>query len=141
MRIFFRSAAAVTASLTLALSLTACSDDAEEAAAHEAEACAATVSLRDSVAQINTLDAQSSVEEVREVRSGIAESYEELVFALDDVADDRVNALNEAYEEFEDSRGDLDGDLTVPQALSEMKSEAQGITEAENGLWAELSCN
>lgn len=128
------SAAIVAA---LSLSLSACSDSAED---NEAQACDAISEFKASVAKIGSLSTESTVEEIRATRSDVQKSYRALVTTLDDVADDRHLALDEAYDTFNDSVDDLASDASLADAVASLQEEAAAITSAQVAISDELSC-
>lgn len=133
-----RSIAAV-AVLAAAFTLTACSED-DSSADNEAAACAAVETLRAKVQELGTLTAESTVDQIREVRDGVKSAYSDLVSNLGDVAEDREDQLDEAFEAFSDGVDDVKGSATVGEALGTLTEEAAGITSAETALSAELGC-
>lgn len=134
-------AVSLTALAALGLTLTACSDSDEDAAANEADACSAIDTFQTEVAKIGTLTPESSVDEIRAVREDIQGAYRELVTELDDVADDRYVELDKAYDAFNDSVDDLDDDATLTEALASLQEEAATVRDAEAAVADDLECD
>lgn len=126
---------------TLGLTLTACSDDDEKAADNEDKACVAIGDFQTAVAEVGTLTAASTVEEIREVREGVREAYEDLVDRIDDVAGDREAQLKTAYDAFNDAVDDLPDGATGPEALASLQEEAAAIQTAQGSVSDALSCD
>lgn len=126
-------------SAALALSLSACSSDPEE---NETKACDAYAAYVGAVTEARvSLSSSSSVGEIREARDNVADKYEDLQSALDDVEQDRINALETSWNSYTDAVDDVDSDLTVPQAADELAPAVDQLEQAQADLGASLDCS
>lgn len=125
-------------SAALALSLSACSSDPEE---NENKACDAYAEYVGAVAEARvSLSSSSSIGEIREARDNVADKYEKLQSALDEVEQDRVDAVEDSWNSFTDAVDDVDGDLTVPEAADELSPAVDQLEQAQANLGASLDC-
>ncbi|CAM3247856.1 hypothetical protein NODU109028_06565 [Nocardioides dubius] len=134
-------ALSIAAFATIGLTLTGCSDDDEKAADNEAKACVAIADFQDAVSEISGLTAASTLEEIREVREGVREAYEDLAEKMDDVAGDREAALKSSYDSFNDAVDDLPDDATLPEAIASLQEESAAIDAAQVAVADDLSCD
>jgi hypothetical protein len=131
-------ATSAVAVVALGLTLSACSEDA---ASNEADACSAITDFRAAVSEIGSVTADSTVDEIREVREDVQTAYRDLVTTLDDVADDRFAELDDAYDAFDDSVDDLPEGATLAEAAASLQEEAAAIESAQTAVADELSCD
>lgn len=132
-------AASIALCGALGLTLSACGgSDPQE---NETAACDAyaefTQSLKDAR---GSLSASSTVGEITEARDSIRASYDQLAESLGDVNDDRRQALEDAWGDFDKAVKDVDQDQTVPEAITSLTSDMVQVEAAQRALGADLSC-
>jgi len=133
-----RTVAPVVVALAGSLALGACSGSSAE---KEEAACDSYATFADAVSQLDTLDKSSSVDEINAVRDDVATAYEDFRADLDEVAEDRAEALEDAWTEFRKAVDDIDGDATVPEAAASLQEEVSAIQSARAEAAEELSCS
>lgn len=133
-----RILAAPLLSGALAVSLVGCGSSPEENAQ---DACAAYETFTQSVTQATTsLSASSTIEEITDARDAVQSAYTDLDAALDNVSQDRRQALADAWESFNDAVSDTDDSLTVPEAVASLRDEVANLETARAALGEDLTC-
>lgn len=122
----------------LALSLTACGDSSEE---NTSTACAAYDAFVLSVSDAReSLNPSSTIGEITAARDRVKDAYADLDDALTNVSEDRENALEDAWSSFDDAAGDIDEEMTVPEAAGTLSDDVSRIETAHSALGEELVC-
>ena len=131
----------LTAGVTLiaGVLLASCSSDTpaentEQACAHAEELSAALASLNE------TLTGDGTVDDVKSARSEVATAYDALDGALDDVAQDRLDAVEDAWDRLDDAIEQVDGDATLSQAADSLRDDVAAVQDARESLVTELGC-
>jgi len=131
----------LTAGVTLiaGVLLASCSSDTpaentEQACAHAEELSAALASLNE------TLTGDGTVDDVKSARSEVATAYDALDGALDDVAQDRLDAVEDAWDRLDDAVEQVDGDATLSQAADSLRDDVAAVQDARESLVTELGC-
>lgn len=119
--------------------LASCSSDTpaentEQACAHAEELSAALASLNE------TLTGDGTVDDVKSARSEVATAYDALDGALDDVAQDRLDAVEDAWDRLDDAIEQVDGDATLSQAADSLRDDVAAVQDARESLVTELGC-
>ncbi|KQR49160.1 hypothetical protein ASF87_10225 [Microbacterium sp. Leaf161] len=104
-------------------------------------ACDALESLRTTIDDASTdLQEASTVGEVRDIRDRVVAAYDTADAALDAVASDRADAVQEAGEAFTDALGDVDDETDISDARDGLVEEAKSFQDARAAALADLSC-
>lgn len=131
-------AAAATLALSAAFLTGACSDTPEE---NNAEACTALTEYEAALSALgDSLTADATVEQVRDARDDVASAASELDSALGDVAQDRVDALNQAWSDLDAAITDADSDATLQEAADTIRAQADEVESARADLGSALEC-
>ena len=134
-----RPALAVMFGAALALSAAACGSTTPEE--NTASACAAYSEFTESVSQAReSLDSSSTIEEIRAERDNMANKFNDLDAALEDVNADRRAALEDAWNTFDENVTNLDESMTVPEAVDSLSGELDQVRDARADLQSELGC-
>lgn len=134
-----------TAALLGAVSVTAlvgCSSNDQDPAEHEAAACAALTDLDSVLATASSeLANVQTVGELRTVRENVRSAYEEADSALDKVAEDRVESLQQAWDTFRDETSSVDDDTELTDARDSLLEEVRALADARSQAQSGLSCD
>lgn len=134
-----------TAALLGAVSVTmlvGCSSNDQDSAEHEAAACAALTNLDSVLATAsNELADVQTVGELRTVRENVRSAYEEADSALDRVAEDRAESLQQAWNTFRDETSSVDDDTELTDARDSLLEEARALAVARSQAQSGLSCD
>lgn len=105
-------------------------------------ACDALASLETTIDSASTeLEQATTVGEVRDIRDRVVAAYEEADRALDAVASDRAEAVQDAADAFTNELGDVDDDATISDTRDRLLEEAKSFQDARADAAAELSCD
>ncbi|MGW5072184.1 hypothetical protein [Rhodococcus sp. NPDC004095] len=137
-----RSAATALIAMALTLTFAGCSsDDDATPAENTAAACDAYTAFVGSVAEAQTeLNSSPTIGEIAETRGAVGNAYAELTSAVDAVGEDRLDALTDAWENYDAAVSGLDPNLTVPQAARQLSGDIDAIIAAQQNLGASLGC-
>ena len=123
----------------LLLLLAACgSDEPEE---NTAQACEAADEFATALNDLEgTLSPSATVEEIRDARDAAGAAHERLDESAEDVAEDRVGALDDAWEQLSDAVQDIDDDMTVSAAVDSLRDDVAQIRAARDDLTEQMAC-
>lgn len=132
---------AAVLSLALGAALTACSSDEEKKDEHRADACAAISTLATQVEEMRTtLTADSTVEQWRDARDVLRANVDEVEDALEKVAEDSAEDLDEAWDAFTDQLSAVDDQATPAEAGKTLVEEFQAFQDARTKAAEGLDC-
>ncbi|MBP2414200.1 hypothetical protein JOF48_002999 [Arthrobacter stackebrandtii] len=122
----------------LGTSMAACSSTPEE---NTTSACDSYTTFVNAVGDVNTaLTSGSTIGDIRDARDKAASAYEELNKNLDEVSQDRVDALDAAWEGLDKAVTGLDKDMTIPEAKDALTGNVSKLASAQSELNADLKC-
>jgi ElaB/YqjD/DUF883 family membrane-anchored ribosome-binding protein len=139
-----RSPGSITAALALgtsmmALGLAGCSSPSPQE--NVSQACEAASAFGTTVQEVrSSLTPEATVDELRDARNRVSDSYEDLLKEAGDVAEDRLEELDNNVDGFRDAVDQVEGDTTVPDAVDSLRNEASDVETAINNLRSELNC-
>lgn len=117
----------------------ACSGETPEE--NTQEACGAAEQLTVALDEFDmTLRPDATVDEVQAAREEVRTAWEELDEAADDVAQDRGQALDDAWSGFAESVENLGGDETIAGAVDSLRDDAVAVQEARDAVAEDLGC-
>ncbi len=123
----------------MVLSTAACSSGTPEQ--NTEQACGAAEQLTVALDDFDsTLTLDATVDEVMAARDEVRAAWRELDAAADDVAQDRGQALDDAWDGLQDSIDDISGDTSVSDAVDSLRDEAAEVQEARDALADDLGC-
>ena len=123
----------------MVLATAACSSETPEQ--NTEEACGAAEQLTVALDNFDTtLTPDATVDEVMAARDEVRAAWQELDAAADDVAQDRGQALDDAWDGLQDSIDDVSGDATVSDAAESLRDDAVEVQEARDALAEDLGC-
>jgi len=121
------------------LATAACSSETPEQ--NTEQACGAAEQLTIALDNLDTtLTPDATVDEVMAARDEVRAAWQELDAAADDVAQDRGQALDEAWSGFQQSVEDLSGSATITDAAESLRDDAVVVQEARDALAEDLGC-
>ena len=121
------------------LATAACSSETPEQ--NTEQACGAAEQLTIALDNFDTtLTPDATVDEVMAARDEVRAAWQELDAAADDVAQDRGQALDEAWSGFQQSVEDLSGSATITDAGESLRDDAVVVQEARDALAEDLGC-
>lgn len=121
------------------LATAACSSETPEQ--NTEQACGAAEQLTIALDNFDTtLTPDATVDEVMAARDEVRAAWQELDAAADDVAQDRGQALDEAWSGFQQSVEDLSGSATITDAAESLRDDAVVVQEARDALAEDLGC-
>jgi hypothetical protein len=133
-----RRTAGVLAGLVI-LATAACSSETPEQ--NTEQACGAAEQLTVALDNFDTtLTPDATVDEVMAARDEVRAAWRDLDAAADDVAQDRGQALDDAWDGLQDSIDDVSGDATISDAAESLRDDAVEVQEARDALAEDLGC-
>ena len=88
----------------------------------------------------NVLTPEATVDEVQSARDELDNARETLDDATSEVAQDRVDTLDQEWDNLEEGIDDIGGDETLADAASSLKGDAAAVAQARDALVADLDC-
>ena len=117
----------------------ACSSETPEE--NTQAACGAAEELTVALDNLDmTLTPDATVEEVQTARDEVRTAWQDLDAAADAVAEDRGQALEDAWSGFAESVDDLSGDATIADAAESLRDDAVEVQEARDAVAEDLGC-
>lgn len=121
------------------LATAACSSETPEE--NTEQACGAAEQLTVALDNFDTtLTPDATVDEVTAARDEVRAAWQELDAAADDVAQDRGQALDDAWDGLQESVDDISGDATVADVVDSLRDDAVEVQEARDALADDLGC-
>lgn len=114
-----------------------CGESVEDA---EQSLCADLATLRSNVATLASLDGESTVEEFRQARQNVRDSWREVQASADNLGTDRADAVEDAWDNLADTIDDVDDDQSVSEALEEIGDAREELSEASAKLGSGIDC-
>ena len=133
-----RRTAGVLVGLIL-LGTAACSSETPEE--NTAQACSAAEELSTALDNFDTtLTPDATVAEVQSARDEVRQAWQAFDSAASDVAQDRGQALDDAWESFNGAVDDVEGGESVSDAVDSLKDDAAAVKAARDSISDELGC-
>ena len=88
----------------------------------------------------DTLKPDATVEEVRAAQEEVTKTYEDLVKAGENLAQERADAVKAAEAKFNAAVAAVPDDATLTQATNSLRDEASNVEAAIRDLRAEVKC-
>jgi ElaB/YqjD/DUF883 family membrane-anchored ribosome-binding protein len=105
------------------------------------QACEAASAFGTTLQEVrSSLTPDATVEELRDARNRVSDSYEDLLKEAGDVAEDRMEELDNNVDGFRDAVDQIDDDTKVPDAVDSLRNEASDVETAVDNLRTELNC-
>lgn len=105
------------------------------------QACEAADAFGASLQEMrSSLTPEATVDELRTARKELTDSYEDLLKESGDVAEDRLEELDNNVDGFRDAVDQVDDDTKVPDAVDSLRNEASDVETAVDNLRSELNC-
>ena len=103
--------------------------------------CTAADALADALTNFkDTLKPGATVEQVQSARDQVAKTYDDLVKATGNVANERVDAVKSAQDKFTSAVNDVPNDATLTAAIDSLRDEAANVQAALSDLTTEVKC-
>jgi archaellum component FlaC len=125
--------------LALPLLLVACGQPTT--AELETELCTNLAQLETSLAEFSEINAQSSVNELREARQDVAQSYEKVRSSTAAVKASRLEGLEAAYQDLDSTINNISGRETVGDAIEKVIASLGQVQAARGQAVSDLNCN
>lgn len=122
----------------LSIAAVACDDESEEELI--ATLCADIVDLRGADAAFDTLNENSTLDEIQSVNVAYSQALDDVIDSASDVADVRSEPVEAAYNDLNQAIADIPGDATVTEALLSIEDELVAIDNAYATAFASLGC-
>ncbi|WP_336715418.1 hypothetical protein [Arthrobacter sp. USHLN218] len=123
---------------TAVVLLTGCSsspqEDVSKACTDAAAFGAALKSFQESLSPDATID------QVKAARDEVEKTHDALADSAEKVAQDRMKALDNAWDGLDKAVKDIPDDATLQQAADSLKNEAADVQTARNDVASELNC-
>ncbi|KQQ65346.1 hypothetical protein [Microbacterium sp. Leaf320] len=133
--------AAIVVGVLTTVGMTGCAPAAPSQEENVTAACAALQTLEMTIDEASAdLQQASTVGEVRDIRDRVVTAYDIANAALDEVASDRADAVQEAGEAFTEALGDVDDETEISDARDGLVEEAKSFQDARTAALADLSC-
>jgi DNA repair exonuclease SbcCD ATPase subunit len=130
---------AVAVAAAAALALSACGEETPEE--HEAEACANLNQWLGAIDQLGRdLAHDATLEEVQASRETVRTERANLDASLEDVANDRLDDVDAAWDEFDAAIDDVPDDAALSDVATEVSDQLDGVKAATEGLDEDLGC-
>ncbi|MDN7026165.1 hypothetical protein FGU65_14980 [Methanoculleus sp. FWC-SCC1] len=124
--------------LLLACAAAGCVQPTEEEA--RAQLCQDLEALGLALQNMAALNASSSVGDIRDARDDVQSAMENVRNSAAQLGDVRVDELNQAYSDLDQTVQSLPDDATVPEAIQTIRPEVRAVRDARQNLTAELNC-
>lgn len=123
----------------MVLATAACSSETPEQ--NTEQACGAAEQLTVALDNFDTtLTPDATVDEVVAARDDVRAAWQELDAAAGDVAQDRGQALDDAWDGLQESIDDVGGDASISDAVESLRDEAVEVQAARDALADDLGC-
>jgi ElaB/YqjD/DUF883 family membrane-anchored ribosome-binding protein len=123
----------------MVLGLAGCSNPTPQE--NVSQACEAAGAFGTTLQEVrSSLTPEATVEELRDARNRVSDSYEDLLKEAGDVAEDRLEELDTNVDGFRDAVDEIEDDTKVPDAVDSLRNEASDVETAVDGLRSELNC-
>lgn len=122
---------------TAVVLLTGCSSPQEDVSKACTDAAAFGAALKSFQ---ESLSPDSTIDEVKAARDEVEKTHDALVDSAEDVAQDRIKALDNAWDGLDKAVKDIPDDATLQQAADSLKNEAADVQSARNDVASELNC-
>ncbi len=114
-----------------------CGESVEDA---EQALCADLATLRANVSALVEVDAETSVEEFKQARQNVRDSWREVKDSAANLGDERFDDVNDAWDNFDDTLGDIDDEDSLSEAMQKLGDASDGIDDAQRGLVSGIDC-
>jgi hypothetical protein len=106
----------------------------------ETEFCTDLANLETAVAQLDSISASSTVDSAEQARDDVEDALNEVRSSARNLAEVRVDQLEDAYEDFDSAVDQVSGDQTLGEAASTLRGDAAQIANARNQLAQSANC-
>jgi hypothetical protein len=124
--------------LILACAAAGCTQPTQEQA--QAQLCQNLDELGVALQNMAALNASSSVGDIRDARDQVQSAMDNVRNSANQVANVRLENLNTAYNNLDQTVQALPNDASVPEALQTIQPEVQDVRDARQNLSTELNC-
>ncbi|MDN7024360.1 hypothetical protein FGU65_05550 [Methanoculleus sp. FWC-SCC1] len=124
--------------LILVCAAAGCVQPTEEEA--QAQLCQDLDELGAALQNMQDLNASSSVGDIRDARDEVQSAMENVRNSAAQLGDVRVDELNAAYDNLDQTVQNLPDDASVVEAIQTVRPEVQAVRDARQNLSAELNC-
>jgi hypothetical protein len=125
--------AVMAVALTGAVAIACSEDEPTEEEARE-QLCSDIDTLRTEMTTLQSLSAESTVDDLREARDSVSSALEDVQSSAADVADAELADAEAAFEELQQAVDDLDGDQSIAAAVEEIAPQVQAFEDAVNAI-------
>jgi hypothetical protein len=141
-KLFFPIALAALSSLALVAVACGGDDDDDDTGDEEAAAdlCGELDELATALGGVASLTAESTVDEAEEALAAVNDEVDDLGPAAQDVAEDRADELDSAYEDLDEAVSRREGEETLGDAATEVQQAAAGVAAAREELFTSAGC-
>jgi ElaB/YqjD/DUF883 family membrane-anchored ribosome-binding protein len=123
----------------MVLGLAGCSNPTPQE--NVSQACEAASTFSTTLQEVrSSLTPEATVDELRDARNKVSDSYENLLKETGDVAEDRMKEVDENVDGFRDAVDQVDKDTQVTDAVDSLRNEASDVETAVDNLRSELKC-
>lgn len=123
----------------LGIAAVACSDDKSEEELNAA-LCADLDALQAADAAYDTLGTDSTLDDLKSVNSAYASALDDVADSARDVGSVRVEGINAAYGDLNQTVADLSSDATISEGLTAIESAVVAIGDAYVAAFASVPC-
>ena len=123
----------------LGIAAIACDDDPSEAEL-TIELCRDLVDLQVADAAFDTLDENSTLDEIKSVNIAYGDALDDVIDSAGDLADVRSEPVEAAYNDLNQAIADIPGDATIIEALTSIEDELVAIDNAYATAFSSLGC-
>ena len=123
----------------LGIAAVACSDDPSEAEL-TITLCSDLVDLQVADAAFDTLDENSTLDEIRSVNVAYSEALDDVIDSADDLANVRSEPIEDAYNDLNQAIADIPGDASIRDALLSIEDELVAVDNAYAQFFSSLNC-
>ncbi len=137
----FRGVAASAAAVALALGLAACSSSEDELAQAEADYCQQVEELSTTVAEAQSFDNDSTIQEIRQWREDVSDEFADVKAAAQEVSDANSDAMQDAFDELSEAIDDLSNASTLGDVREALSSAASNLSSELDQALAAYNCS
>lgn len=132
------AALALGASITM-IGLAGCAGPSPQE--NVSQACTAAEAFGSALQEVrSSLTPEATVEELRSARQQLSDAYDDLRKEAGDVAEDRLQVVEDNVDEFNNAVDEIPDDAKVPDAVDSLRNEAGDVDTAVTDLRSELNC-
>ena len=124
----------------LAATIACSGDDNDDVGGAESQLCSDLQDLSLAVQKVDALTPASTVDQARDARTEVEKAMEEVRKSSKNVSEARVENLDKAYSDFQNSFQNVSGSQTIGSVAADVKVQSANVTLARQQLGQQVRC-